>query len=122
VPYLEFLKCEKCGHDMDIDHGATIRAYYEEGRPDKENFLNPATIIWDYLVYACYNCGTACKYTFRDIELKVREYFSVMSQKHLEIFEKLDVVNFDEFGRVIMPTREEYREATTKRLDKAYKK
>jgi hypothetical protein len=45
-----------------------------------------------------------------------------MSQKHLEIFEKLDVVNFDEFGRVIMPTRKEYREATTKRLDKAYKK
>jgi hypothetical protein len=122
MPYLEFLKCEKCGHGMDIDHGATIRSYYEEGRPDKDNFINPCTIIWDYLVYACYNCNTAHKYTFRDIELKVREYFSLMSQKHLEIFEGLDVINFDELGRVIMPTREEYREATVKRLDEAYKK
>lgn len=122
MPYLEFLKCEKCGHDVDIDHGATIRAYYDEGRPDKENFINPCTIIWDYLVYACYNCGESHKYTFRDIELKVREHFSLMSQKHLEIFEKLDVVNFDELGRVVLPTQKEYRTETINRLDGTYKK
>lgn len=122
MPYLEFVKCEKCGRDMDIDHGATIRAYYDEGRPDKDNFINPATIIWDYLVYSCYHCGSAHKYTFRDIELKVREHFSLMSEKHQEIFEKLDVVNFDEWGRVILPTREEYNDATATRLEKAYKK
>ncbi|KKL05521.1 hypothetical protein LCGC14_2605190 [marine sediment metagenome] len=122
MPYLEFIKCEECGQDMDIDYGATIRAYYDEGRPDKDNFINPCTIIWDYLVYSCYNCGAAHKYTFRDVELRVRKYFSMMSAKHLEIFEKLDVVNFDDFGRVILPTREEYRDATVNRLDEAYKK
>lgn len=122
MPYLEFVKCESCGRDMDIDYGATIRAYYDEGRPDKDNFINPATIIWDYLVYSCYTCGESHKYTFRDIELRVRKHFSEMSEKHRAIFDKLDIVNFDEWGRVILPTREEYTKATAERLEEAYKK
>ena len=122
MPYLEFLKCEKCGRDMDIDHGATIRSYYNEGRPDKDNFINPCTIIWDYLIYSCYSCETEHKYTFRDVELKVREHFSVMTEKHREIFDALDNINFDEQGRVIMPTRAEYKRVTRDRLEKAYKK
>ena len=122
MPYLQFLKCEKCGQDMDIDHGATIREYYAEGRPEKDVFINPCTVVWDYLVYACYSCGAQHKYTFRDIELQVREHFSERTEQLREIFDNLDVVNFDEMGRVIMPTQEEYRKSTADRLDKAYKK
>lgn len=120
MPYLEFVKCEKCGRDMDIDHGATINAYHNEGRPEKDVFINPATIVWDYLIYACYTCGTQHKYTFRDIERRVREYFSVQSEKMREIFDKLDVIDHDAGGRVILPTQEMYRKATAERLDKAY--
>jgi DNA-directed RNA polymerase subunit RPC12/RpoP len=120
MPYLEFVKCEKCGRSMDIDHGATINAYHQEGRPEKDVFINPATIVWDYLIYACYTCGTQHKYTFRDIERLVREFFSSQSEKMRDIFHKLDIIDYDEMGRVIVPTKKTYREATAKRLREAY--
>ena len=122
MPYLEFVKCEKCEREMDIDYGATIRAYYNEGRPEKDVFINSCTVVWDYLIYTCYTCGTGYKYTFRDIERKVREHFSMITEKHREIFDKLDIINFDEMGRVMLPTKEVYRKATADRLEKAYKK
>ncbi|MEE8323476.1 MAG: hypothetical protein V3R57_07635 [Candidatus Bathyarchaeia archaeon] len=89
MPYANYLYCEKCGEgtNLDIDYISTIEAYQKEGR--KSAFINEKTIIWDYLIYACYGCGGTYKYTYRDVERLVREYFYTVSDKHKEHFEKL---------------------------------
>lgn len=123
MPYLEFVMCEKCGHPLNVDPGATIRAYYEEGRRDKDNFINPATIIWDYLMYSCVHCGQFYKFKFRDIERKVREYFSNRSEEFRDYFDKLDVIDFDEMGRVtsfVSPGA--LKQKTLRRLEARYQK
>ena len=81
MPYLEYLFCERCGDisRLIIDPGATIDAYNEEGR--KSTFINQATLIWDYLIYTCSFCGQNYKYTYRDVERRVREYLSSRSEE-----------------------------------------
>ena len=89
MPYLEYLFCEHCGDyaRLDIDPGATIDAYRSEGRKSV-SILQP-TLIWDYLIYSCGICERKYKYTYRDVEHKVREYFSSMSQEFKDYFDKV---------------------------------
>ena len=89
MPYLNYLYCEKCGENssLDLDFVGTVSAYKEEGR--KSAFINQKTIIWDYLVYTCWKCNSKYKYTYRDVERRVREYFCTLSEKHKEHFEEL---------------------------------
>jgi transcription elongation factor Elf1 len=88
MPYLEYLFCEHCGDyaRLEIDPGATIEAYNGEGR--KSSFINQATIVWDYLIYTCGICGRSYKYTYRDVERRVREYFSSFSDEFQEYLDK----------------------------------
>lgn len=88
MPYLEYLFCEHCGNyaNLDLDWGATIDAYNADGR--KSSFINQATIIWDYLVYTCGICGRSYRYTYRDVERRVREYFSSFSTEFKEYLDK----------------------------------
>jgi len=87
MPYLEYLFCERCGDyaRLDIDPSATIEAYREDGR-ENVSIVQP-TIIWDYLMYSCSICGNTYKYTYRDVERKVREYFSSLSDEFKEYFD-----------------------------------
>lgn len=87
MPYTEFLFCESCGPtaNLDIDHVGTITQYIREGRND--NFINPGTLIWDYLIYFCPVCAQRYKYTYKDVERRVREYFSEKSAEHKLIFD-----------------------------------
>ncbi len=89
MPYLEYLFCEHCGNyaRLDIDSGATIDAYRAEGRKNV-SILQP-TLIWDYLIYSCGICERKYKYTYRDVEHNVREYFSSMSQEFKDYFDKV---------------------------------
>lgn len=89
MPYLEYLFCEQCGDyaRLDINQKATIDAYNAEGR--KSSFINQATLIWDYLIYTCGICGSDYKYTFRDVERRVREYLSSFSNEFKEYFDKI---------------------------------
>lgn len=89
MPYLNYLYCEKCGEgtSLDLDSMGTIEAYQKEGR--KSAFVNDKTIIWDYIVYVCWQCNSKYKYTYRDVERRVREYFYTVSDKHKEYFENL---------------------------------
>ena len=66
MPYLNYLFCEECrgANNLDLDFFATLEAYKEEGR--KSVFINEKTIIWDYLIYVCYNCKTKYRYTYKD--------------------------------------------------------
>ena len=87
MPYLEYVFCERCGDHakLDIDPTATISAYRQEGRTQVA--LVQQTLIWDYLMYSCGICGNTYKYTYRDVERKVREYFSSISEEFKEYFD-----------------------------------
>lgn len=89
MPYLEYVFCERCGDyaRLDIDPSATIEAYREEGRQNAA--ITQQTLVWDYLVYSCGICGNKYRYTFRDIEEKVRNYFSSLSQEYKEYFDEV---------------------------------
>ena len=87
MPYLEYVFCERCGNhaNLDIDPTATIAAYRQDGRGQVA--LVQQTLIWDYLMYSCGICGNTYKYTYRDIERKVRTYFSSLSEEFKEYFD-----------------------------------
>lgn len=121
MPYLQFVFCDHCKKaPMDIDYKGTIEAYHKDGRRDKNNFINPATIVWDYLVYRCTFCGKAERYKFRDIERKVREHFSEMSEDYREYFDKLGKVDFpDPEQKMHLPKP---NKQTDERLIKTYAK
>lgn len=89
MPYLEFLFCEQCGNhaNLDLDPTATLDAYGRERR--QQTFINPVTLIWDYLIYTCTICGRRYKYTYQDVERRVREYFSSFSEEYKDHFEKM---------------------------------
>jgi len=89
MPYLTYLFCEECGNDtnLDIDLFGTLEAYKKEGR--KSAFINQYTVIWDYLIYVCHRCKKQYRYTYKEVERRVREYFCAISEKHEEIFEAL---------------------------------
>lgn len=91
MPYLNYLYCEKCGEatSLDLDFLGTIEAYKKEGK--KDVFINQQTIIWDYLVYVCWRCNSKYKYTYRDVERRVREYFCTLSERHKKYFEELGI-------------------------------
>ena len=89
MPYLGYVFCESCGQpcNLDIDEGDTISQYIKEGR-DKA-FLNPANVVWDYLVYSCPCCSGKFKYTYKDVEASVRKYFFSLSEDYRKYFEEL---------------------------------
>lgn len=89
MPYLEYLFCENCGNyaKLDLDPASTIEAYNKEGR--ENSALNQATILWDFLIYSCVICGKQYKYTYRDVEKRVREYFSTLSLEYKDYFDKV---------------------------------
>lgn len=89
MPYLEYLFCEHCGNHakLDLDPGATVTAYRKDGRSNVA-LLQP-TMIWDYLIYSCGICKSQFKYNYRDVERRVREYFSSLSNEFKEYFDEV---------------------------------
>jgi len=89
MPYLTYLFCEDCenNRNLDLDFFGTIEAYKKEGR--KSVFINQYTVMWDYLIYICHSCQRQYRYTYKEVEQRVREYFCSLSEKHEEIFEAL---------------------------------
>ncbi len=91
MPYISYLFCENCGpaNGLDIDYQGTINAYITEGR--RSPGINPPTLIWDYLIYQCPSCQASFKYTYRDVESRVREYFVGLSDKHRKYFDDREI-------------------------------
>ncbi len=114
MPYLNYVFCEECGppHFLDIDQQGTIKEYIKERR--EENFINPATLIWDYMVYSCTSCGKKFKYTYRDIEMLVREYFSNISEEYKQRMD--EIIERKESIQVIDTSAE-----TLKRIEDRYR-
>ncbi len=114
MPYLSYAFCEVCGppHFLDIDHQETLREYLKERRAD--NFINPATLIWDYMFYTCPNCQKSFKYSYRDIEMLVREYFSNLSEEYKKRMDA--VVEGKEFLNLV-----DTNSKTLKRIEDRYR-
>jgi len=89
MPYLEYLFCEDCGNQarLDLDPASTLESYSIDGRKNPA-ILQP-TFIWDYLIYSCGICGKQFKYTYRDVERRVRHYFSSLSLEYKDYFDKV---------------------------------
>lgn len=90
MPYLFYLFCDDCGEgfNLDIDVVSTLEAYQEdEGR--KITYLTQSTVIWDYIIYSCTGCPRKYKYTYKDVERKVREHFCSLSERHRGYYEAL---------------------------------
>ncbi len=107
MPYLEYVFCERCGDHakLDIDPAATISAYRQEGRTQVA--LVQQTLIWDYLMYSCGICGNTYKYTYRDVERKVREYFSSFSEEFKEYFDAVAKGAENKMGEMASPAAQE---------------
>lgn len=105
MPYMEYLFCERCGDyaRLGIDADATIKAYREEGR--EKIAIVQQTMIWDYLVYYCEICGNKYKYTYRDVEQKVREYFFSLSEEYKEYFDEVIAKADEREGEILPPVR-----------------
>lgn len=99
MPYMQYLFCERCGQgaNLDLDFHGTLEAYLEDGRANPS--INPATMVWDYMIYRCTNCGVKFKYTYRDVELSVRTHLSSISRKFKAYLEELDKYNDNEEKR-----------------------
>ena len=117
MPYLSYVFCEKCNNvNLDIDEAATIDCYRTEGR--KTIFVNPATLIWDYLIYTCPYCRTQYKYTFKDIERKTRMYFSEKAEKYKNYFDAISSQDLSKGPEV--EESEQIKKGTRKRLERMY--
>jgi len=99
MPYMQYLFCERCGvgFNLDIDYHATLEAYARDGR--KGATVSPPTLIWDYLVYSCEGCKTKYKYTYAEVEGRVREHFSSLSKQYKVYFDELAEYNSTEKSR-----------------------
>lgn len=100
MPYLEHLYCDECKHpfNLDVDFQGTIEAYQRDERPNAA--INSPTLVWDYLIYSCAKCNKKYKFTFRDVEQRVREHISNMGAMYKEYIEELAEYNDAEEKRL----------------------
>ena len=120
MPYMSYLFCEHCGptNELDIDYQGTINAYIDAGKSPAS--INPPTLIWDFLIYRCNRCQSSFKYTYRDVESRVREYLVELSDKYKMYFDEREIYDnrIDSMG-----SKEVVVNITTRdRIDKLYTK
>ena len=99
MPYLQYLYCDTCEHphNLDLDFQGTLEAYKKDGRISPQ--INSATLVWDYMVYSCSTCRQKFKFTFRDIEQRVRKYLSSLGMQYNKYLDELDEYNNTEEAR-----------------------
>jgi len=120
MPYASYLYCEDCGdlQDLDIDYAGTISAYIKDGK--KPAAINPPTLIWDYLIYNCPRCHAQFKYTYRDVEARVREHFVRLSDKYRKYFDDRGI--YDERIDAKAARKIDITEEARKRVERLYTK
>jgi hypothetical protein len=89
MPYINYLFCEDCGPPvgLELNYMGTIEAYSSDGR--KTTVLDDREFIWDYLVYGCPRCRKSWRYTYLDVESRVRQYFSSLGKRQAERIEEV---------------------------------
>ena len=121
MPYINYLFCEECGFpaNLDIDQVGTVQSYINEGR--KGAHLENSELIWDYLLYRCPFCGKTYKYTYIDVERRVREHLSSLSVAQAEQLEEVARVQSGQQERLSGQYFVERSERISKRLRDMYK-
>jgi hypothetical protein len=104
--------------EVDIDYQGTINEYIKDGK--KPAAINPPTLVWDYLIYYCPRCQARFKYTYRDVEYRVRQYFMELSDKYREYFEAKEEYDIDEDREISRNTQ--ISPPTASRIERLYSK
>lgn len=122
MPYVNYLFCEKCGPPakLDIDSMETLGEYIADGR--KGAYIDDRVLIWDYLIYRCNICRSAFRYTYIDVERRVREYFSTLAQAQREYVEKVAEMQADHAARKTGAGFIDWQQKTRDRLKEMYQK
>ena len=70
----DVVKCEVCEGVLEFDQQSTLEDYSLVVQADVTNvFEKIEDIIGKYLVYVCSSCGQTYKYTYKDLESKLRK-------------------------------------------------
>ncbi len=70
----DVVKCEVCEGVLEFDQQATIKDYSLVVQTNVTNvFEKIDEIIGKYLVYVCSSCGQVYRYTYKDLEQKLRK-------------------------------------------------
>lgn len=99
MPYANYLFCEHCGFParLDLNYIKTIEAYNADGR--SSSTLDDRLLIWDYIIYSCAYCHKDHKYTYKDVERRVREFLCSVSKKQEDLINKLAEAHESEEAR-----------------------
>ena len=89
MPYVNYLFCERCGFParLDLNYIKTIEAYNLDGR--SSSTLDDRLVIWDYIIYSCAYCQKDYKYTYQDVERRVREFFAASAKRNADLIEEV---------------------------------
>ena len=100
MPYLNYLYCEDCGFPakVDVDYIRTIESYIADGR--KSATIDNSTLVWDYLIYTCGYCHKEFRYTFRNVEERVRTFLSSLSRAQQERINEVAEAQNNEVDRL----------------------
>lgn len=120
MPFITYLFCEKCGPpaNLDVDYLGTIEAYIADGR--SRAVLDDRTLLWDYLIYGCTFCRKRYRYTFRDVERRVREYLVSVSAKQAALVDEVAETQVTEQARRSGKFFVEKEKRVRERLKKMY--
>ena len=122
MPFANYLFCERCGPPVrvDINFIATINSYVQDGRMGA--MIDERVLIWDYLVYSCEQCRAEYRYTFRDVEQRVREYFAHFVESQREYLLAVIDAQGEEEDRRLGTFFTDSQERTRRRLKDMYER
>lgn len=87
------IKCDDCDYNLVFDYGSTLDSCLKDldYLRDSKEFIQDKWLS-NYLVYRCVNCRKKFKYTFKEVERKVRETVSkdVIQFRKVQMFKKID--------------------------------
>ena len=89
------IDCDNCGSTLNLDQKSTIDSYLNDAdyRIDEDTERIVEATIQQYLVYACSNCGSKYKFTYKDWEKRQRQLTAefVMELRKQDMFKtKID--------------------------------
>lgn len=92
------VRCDVCDSLINLDFNRTIKSYYK----DMDYVVDESGNIKDsslqkYMIYKCSKCGKVYKFTFRELELRIRRQIAktAMSFKRNEAFKNIKPNSID---------------------------
>lgn len=88
------ISCDKCNSQVDMDYNASVEEYLykvDYVRDNVEHIVE--TALKTYLVYKCVRCGSIFKYTWPELEAKLREAVFKDVKRYRKIYVFKNIIN-----------------------------